>query len=126
VKWFNEEEKTIEALALRAAHVEGHLTLLTTPLLQCEVANALRYKPDCDLETFLDSVNYLLGLHLREVAVDVQLLSSAGEIAFRSNVTIYDAIPVAVAVLKKTICITADKETQYARLKPKNYPVELL
>jgi len=59
VKWFSEEEKTTEALALRNAHVEGQLTLLTTPLLRCEVANALRYKPDYDTERFTDAMNHV-------------------------------------------------------------------
>jgi predicted nucleic acid-binding protein len=41
VKWFSEEEKTREAIDLRDSHVAGALTLLTTLLLSCEVANAL-------------------------------------------------------------------------------------
>lgn len=126
VKWFSEEEKAAEAVGLMYAHVEGHLTLLTTPLLICEVANALRYKPDYDLRRFIDAINHLHKLHLRETPIDGQLLSRSGEIAYRSDVTIYDAIPVALATLNKTKCITADKETQYAKLKPKNYPIELL
>ena len=71
-------------------------------------------------------MNHLLRLHLVENAIDLQLLVRSGEIAYKSNVTIYDAIPVALAILKKTKCITADKETQYSKIKPKNYPIELL
>ncbi len=126
VKWFSEEEKTTEALALRNAHVEKRTTILTTPLLTCEVANALRYKPDFNLERFTRAMNYLLKLHLHETAADERLLSRSGEIAFKSGVTIYDAIPVALAVLTKTTCITADRETQYAKLRGRNYPIELL
>jgi len=48
VKWFSEGEKSSEAVTLRNSHVEGRLILLTTPLLTCEVANALRHKPDYD------------------------------------------------------------------------------
>ena len=49
VKWFSEEEKSSEAVTLRNSHVEGRLLiLLTTPFLTCEVANALRHKPDYD------------------------------------------------------------------------------
>ena len=46
VKWFSEEEATSDALKLGDSHVEGRTTLITTPLLACELANALRYKPD--------------------------------------------------------------------------------
>ena len=42
------------------------------------------------------------------------------------NVTICDAIPVALAVVKKTKRLTTEQDSQYARLKPKGYPIELL
>ena len=126
VKWFSEEEKTKEAIALRDDHVKGTLTILTTPLLACEVANALRYKPGYDKNKLAEATNYLFKLHLEEAAIDWQLLSRSGEIAFRGGVTIYDAIPVALATLKKVKCVTGDEATQYAKLKPKGYPVELL
>jgi predicted nucleic acid-binding protein len=126
VKWFSEEEATSNALGLRDSHVEGRTTLITTPLLACELANALRYKPDYDKDRLAEAMDNFYKLHLSEAPIDTQLLSRSSEIAFRGNVTVYDAIPVALAVLKKTKCITADRETQYAKLKPKGYPIELL
>ena len=48
------------------------------------------------------------------------------EIAVDGNVTVYDAVPVALAELKQTVCITADAQTQYKKLKHKGYPVTLL
>jgi predicted nucleic acid-binding protein len=126
VKWFSEEEKTSEALELRDSHVEGHLSLLTTPLLTCEVANALRFKPEQDPAKFDHAMAQLVKLHLDENPIDVQLLSRSGEIAFKCGVTIYDAVPVALATLRKTRCITADRDTQYSKIKPKNYPIDLL
>jgi predicted nucleic acid-binding protein len=65
-------------------------------------------------------------LHLDENPIDLQLLSRSGEIAFKCGVTIYDAVPVALASLQRTKCITADRDTQYLKIKLKNYPVELL
>ncbi len=53
VKWFSQEDKTNEALALRDSHVRGLVTLLATPLPSCELANALRYKPDYDKDNYL-------------------------------------------------------------------------
>jgi len=126
VKWFSDEEKTSEALALRDSHVEGQLSLLTTPLLTCEVANALRYKPDQDPERYDNAMVQLSRLHLDENPIDLQLLSRSGEIAFKCGVTIYDAVPVALATLTKTRCITADRETQYSKIKAKNFPIDLL
>jgi predicted nucleic acid-binding protein len=126
VKWFSEEEKTAEAIALRDSHVDGRIRLLTTPLLTTEVANALRYKPDYDCDKLEMAIGYLFKLHTNEVPIDRQLLSRSAEIAFKCDVTVYDAIPVALAMLKKTKCITADRETQYAHTEPKGYPIELL
>ncbi|HUK28408.1 MAG TPA: type II toxin-antitoxin system VapC family toxin [Candidatus Acidoferrales bacterium] len=126
VKWFSEEDKTAEALALRDSHIDGQLTILTTQLLSCEVANALRFKPGYDHKQLSDALKNLLKLHLLENRIDLTLLSRSAEIAFKCNVTIYDAIPVAVAVLNKTKCVTADRDTQYSRIKPNNYPIELL
>jgi predicted nucleic acid-binding protein len=126
VKWFSEEEATPNALELRDSHTRGHTTLITTQLLACELANALRFKPDYNKDMLAEAMNQFYKLHLDEAPIDAQLLSRSSEIAFRGSVTIYDTIPVALAVLKKTKCITADEDTQYARLKPKGYPIELL
>jgi len=126
VKWFSEEEATPRALELRDSHVKGHITLITTSLLACELANALRYKPDYNRNRLVDAMNHFYKLHLYEFPTDVHLLSRSSEIAFRGNVTVCDAIPIALAVLRKTKCITADQDTQYAKLKPKGYPIELL
>ncbi|HUK50236.1 MAG TPA: hypothetical protein VLV18_04305, partial [Terriglobales bacterium] len=68
----------------------------------------------------------LFKLHLDESPIDLQLLSRSGEIAFKCGVTIYDAVPVALATIRKTRCVTADRDTQYSKIKPKNYPIDLL
>jgi hypothetical protein len=65
-------------------------------------------------------------LHLQEAPTEAHLLSCSSEIAFRGNVTIFDAIPVALAVLRKTKCITPALDIQHAKLKPKGYPTQLL
>ena len=126
VKWFSEEEKSADAVELRNDHVKGLVVLVTTPLLACELANALRYKPDYDSVRLVEAMRYLFKLHLREATIDAELLERSSEIAFRGDVTIYDAIPVALAIVRKTQCLTADRETQYARLKPKGYPIDVL
>lgn len=125
VKWFSEEEKTREVVEIRDAHVKGRVEILVTPLLLCEIANALRYKPDYDLQRLRKAVSALYGLHLVVEEIDEELLARAGQIALEAGVTVYDALPVARAEGHQTICITADEQTQYNRLKGK-YPVELL
>jgi hypothetical protein len=53
-------------------------------------------------------------------------LKSASAIAYRSEVKIHDAIPFALPKLQGTICITADENTQFKKVKAKGYPVQLL
>ncbi len=125
VKWFSEEEDTEKALRIRDAFVAGQLEIIVTQLLYCEVANALRYKPDYDSERLKRAVNALTNLHMRVVEIDRDILKRSSEIAFDCNVTIYDAIPVAVAEKFNTVCVTADEKTQYSKMKDK-YPVVLL
>lgn len=126
VKWFSREDKTDEALKLRDSHVEGSTALWITPLLYCEVANALRYKPDYSAEKLAEAMGHLLNLHLHAAPINFSILSRAGEIAYDGGVTIYDAVPIALAEQKGTVCVTADEETQYFKLRPKGYPLELL
>ena len=125
VKWFSAEEDTDKALKLRDKQVNNELELVATPLLMCEVANALRYKPDFDYNKLVKAIESLYKLHLRIEPLTEDLLSKGAEIAFEGDVTLYDAIPVALAELFGTSCITADDKTQYERLKHK-YSVMLL
>jgi len=126
VKWFSQEEETPNALELMEAHVKGQIVLISTSVLACEVANALRYKPDYDSQKLAEAIRHLYNLHLGEAPIDANLLSRSSEIAFKGDVTIYDAIPVALADIRKTRCVTADQETQFARLRRQGYPIDLL
>lgn len=87
--------------------------------------NALRYKPDYNVSKLKKSADALLNLHMYVEIIDNDILKRSSEIAFDAGVTIYDAIPVAVAEKHKTICLTADKRTQYNKMKDK-YPIKLL
>ncbi len=126
MKWFSNEDATTQALALRNEHINGTRDLWVSDLLYHEVANALRYKPDFDERKLGIAVENLFGYHLNTRPIDEDLLNAASAIAYRSEVTIYDAIPVALAKLRGTVCVTADENTQFKRTKAKGYPVQLL
>jgi predicted nucleic acid-binding protein len=126
VKWFSTEIKTDEALRLRDLYAQGSLELTVSEVLIAEVANALRYKPDYDKEKLREALTSLLGLHLNIIHLNEAVVTRTVEIAYEGKVTFYDALPVAIAEHKKTVCITADQETQYKKLQPKKYPIELL
>ncbi len=126
VKWFSTETKSDEALKLLDSYTEGSTALTVSEILFCEVANALRYKPDYDAQKWKTALAQLCNLHMNVIHLNQDIIMRAGEIAYDAKTTFYDALPVAIAEHKKTVCITADEETQYKKLQPKKYPIELL
>jgi predicted nucleic acid-binding protein len=126
VKWFSVEDDTEKALVLRDQHLRGTRRVWVSDLLYHEFTNALRFKRTYDEDKVGDAVNTLFAFHLNNHPVDTPLLRKAASMAYRGGVTIYDAVPVALAAIKNTTCITADEETQYKRLKAHGYPVSLL
>lgn len=126
VKWFSYEQGSDEALQLLDMHVEGSIKLWVVDLAYSEVANALRYNPNFDLGMLRDAVDRMYGLHMGTATVAEALLERASEIAYEGNVSIYDALPVALAQGRGTVCVTGDVKTQLSRLAPVGYPVEPL
>jgi predicted nucleic acid-binding protein len=126
VKWFSTETKSNEALKLLDNYAQGTVELAASEILICEVGNALRYKPDYDIQKWKTALVQLFNLHMNITFLNEDVATRTGEIAYEGKVTFYDALPVAIAEHKKTICITADEETQYRKLQPKGYPIELL
>ena len=125
-KWFSTETKSVEALKLLDSYIQGTVELTISEILICEVGNALRYKPDYDIQKWKTALAQLFNLHMNQTHLTQDLVSRTGEIAYEGKVTFYDALPVAIAENRKTICITADEETQYKKLKQKGFPIELL
>jgi len=100
--------------------------LAVSEILICEVGNALRYKPDYDIQKWKTALTQLFNLQMNVIHLNENLITRTGEIAYEGKITFYDALPVAIAENKRTVCITADEETQCKKLQPKGYPVELL
>jgi predicted nucleic acid-binding protein len=126
VKWFSKEIKSDQALKLMDSYVRGSVDLIVSEILFCEVGNALRYKPDYDAEKLKRALLQLFNLRMKVAHLTENLMTRASEIAYEGKVTLYDALPVALAEHRKAVCITADEETQYKKLGTKGYPIELL
>jgi predicted nucleic acid-binding protein len=50
VKWFSTETKSVEALKLLDSYIQGTVELTISEILICEIGNALRYKPDYEIQ----------------------------------------------------------------------------
>jgi predicted nucleic acid-binding protein len=119
IKWFSKEEDSEKALKLLNAYINGNIIFVTSHLLFYEVANALRYKPDLT-ENVKRAVEALFKLHMKVIDLNDKIMIKSIEIAYEDDVTVYDAIPVAVAEVEEAVCITADEKTQYSKLKEKH------
>ena len=110
VKWFNKEDYTDIALKLRNEFYEGRHELVVPDLLLLEVANALRYNNEITSDDAKGAVASLKDMELSIVLPSLELIGMSIEIAKAKNITVYDAIYVALAKLLDCKLVTADKE----------------
>ena len=126
VKWFSKEIDSHKVLDLLNRFQASEITLCVMDFLFIEVANALRYKPSSDPVFLNNAIGLMYDLKLVSYPHSTEILQRASEISFDAEVSLYDAIPVALAEQLDTYCITADRRTQYNKLSIKQYPVKML
>lgn len=107
MKWFVKEEQSDKAAAIKEAHVKGDAVLIAPDLLFMEVLNGLRYKKQS--ESDITHVNEELWcIEFEIVRLNEHLCIKAIEIALKYNLTLYDALYVAVAQFHGAPLVTAD------------------
>ncbi|MEM4972043.1 MAG: type II toxin-antitoxin system VapC family toxin [Sulfolobales archaeon] len=110
IKWFVKGEEELEEMKLvRDLLLNGEVEIYVPSLLLIEVSNALRYIEGLDGEDVIKAVNALKKLGLWIVDA-MELLEDAIKIAFESDITVYDAIYVALARRIRGSLITYDRE----------------
>lgn len=108
VKWFSKFEEDIEnSEKLLNSHVEGISTLASSSLVLYEVCNALRFNPNFGEEDLSKAAISLLKLELELVDFS-EVFESAIGLAFSQDITIYDAVYIAVSQTHHIPLITAD------------------
>lgn len=109
VKWFSEDENDAEyANKLRRQILEGLYDIIIPDLLFYELANALRHNSNFtteDVQSALDSV-FDMEFDIRKV--DSSVVAAAIDIAFKCNVTVYDAYFLALSQFERKPFVTAD------------------
>jgi len=109
VKWFSKEDQSVEAVELRDRHINGEVELVVPELVFMETLNALRYKKL--KPKILDKINKdLWNVQLEVVGLSDYLLSKAIEFSIRNDLSIYDAVYVALSQVYEAEFITADKK----------------
>ena len=109
-KCFSEEEDTEKALEYKERHVKGDIELTAPALLLYEVTNALNYKPDFQEEDVKDSINALIDLSLSIKLPTKEVMEKTVFTARKYNISIYDALYIALAEILNIKLITADEK----------------
>lgn len=111
-KWFINEENSKESRALLKRFISMQIELLEPSLLKYEVLNALRFTRNIELSIKeLEDVSEAIdsyGFEIKEL--DKDLSTKAIEISKTKDISIYDAVYVALAESTGSFLYTADKK----------------
>ena len=119
LKWFVEEEDSVQALQLRGEFYAGEREIVAPDLLLFEVANALRYNPNFTVEEVQEAIETLFAMEIEIITPTSSLLAKTIKLAKSFDVTCYDAVYLALAEELVFEFITAD-EKFYRKVSEKN------
>ena len=111
-KWLSHvgEDHVEEAFALLRGHRSGTHVLAAPATLYVELANAVRNSRHVDRETALEIVDDLESLQIELVTPTPERLVAALKLSYRHNISIYDALFLALAEELDCPLITADRK----------------
>lgn len=116
IKWFSEEEYTDTAIEIRNKFFKGTYELAAPDLILYEVSNALRFNPKFDEEDVIEAVNSLFDMGINIIVPTPRVVKSSITMAFKYNITIYDAFYAALAGEIGFTFVTADSKL-YQKIK---------
>jgi predicted nucleic acid-binding protein len=110
VKWFSEydEDDLDKALRLRNGILERRCSVTVPDLIFYELANALRYNPRFLVEDVKDAMDSVINMEFDVKGIEPDVMTSAIEIGFKFNVTLYDAYFMALSQKENMPFVTAD------------------
>lgn len=110
IKWYSEEEFSDKALEIRDKFFKGKYELALPDLAIYEVSNALRFNPNFNEEDVIEAVDSLFDIGISIVVPTPKVIKSSVSIAFKHNITIYDAYYAALANEIGFTLVTADSK----------------
>jgi predicted nucleic acid-binding protein len=127
VKWFVNEKDSDKALQLRSSYLNGVVELVAPNLILYEVADALRFHPHYDFTeaNLFDSIDTLRDMQIA-VAPTTDTWLKAFSISISENLSIFDAVYVAMSEVLNARLITSDKELVEKLNRHLGYRVRLL
>ena len=116
IKWFSVEEYTDTAIEIRNKFFKGTYELAAPDLILYEVSNALRFNPKFDEDDVIEAVNSLFDMGINIIVPTPRVVESSITMAFKYNITIYDAFYAALAHEIGFTFVTADSKL-YQKIK---------
>ncbi len=110
IKWFSEEEFTDVALKFRSKFVEKEIEIVVPDLLLYEISNALRYNRTFSEEDVKEAVKTLIDMDISILVPSQDTVNLAIKLAFKHNITFYDAFYIALSEILNVYFITADEK----------------
>lgn len=114
VKWFAKQDEADrpQALFIRKRFLSHQLNLIVPDLVFYEIINVLKTKKEVEGQDAKETIKFLFAHPFYTVWPSQALFLSALKIAYDHELTIYDAIYVALAQGVACSLITADKKLQ--------------
>ncbi|MBI5696515.1 MAG: type II toxin-antitoxin system VapC family toxin [Nitrospirae bacterium] len=115
-KWYKEESGSEDALQYKLGYVSGDLDIAVPDLIVYELANCIRFSPGSDKHDVTDVIGNFTDLGIDIVVPTLYLLDSASSLSYKHDVTVYDAVYLALAKAVGAELVTADRRF-YERVK---------
>ena len=110
IKWFTQEEDRDKAIEVRNKFIGEEIDIVVPDLILYEISNVLRYNPNFNFNDVKEAIESISDLDLTITIPLLTILRKAIQIAFSHEITIYDAIYIAIASDLNCNFITADKK----------------
>lgn len=109
-KWYQQEQYTEKALEIREKYLSGELKISVPDFLLLELANIIRYKTNSHVSDIKMVLNNFIKLGIDIITPTIEIIEKAGELSFKYNISVYDAIYLALSVEMQYVFVTADKK----------------
>lgn len=111
VKWFSQvgEADLPQALEIRRKFMVGEVRLVVPELFFVELANALRYNPRFTVHDVEAAVASVWAMEFERTDLSSPTLKEAVRLAYQFQITLYDAMFLALAKAAQAVLVTADE-----------------
>jgi len=110
VKWFIEENNSINAKILRSKFIDGEIELIAPSLLYFEVLNALKYSKLFTQAELNDAGESLENYGINIITIQKEIREHMIKIAVEYDMSIYDASYLGLSIATGGTLYTADEK----------------